>query len=215
MASSTSPSAQSVRELARRNAALALRLRELAARGTAAAAALTRPGTPPQDDLVTALAEATREFNALRDEVFAVVAALGLPTPEAETISSTSRLESVLTLMLDGLEAVEQQAEAQAALAKTVSVLDRIAALTHRDDPGFYALASCQSRAADVRAALASTGKIDRDATAPFASLLLLMDGQQHLDDEQWAAHEDAVAAAFGRALAVAATRGKLVAGKR
>jgi len=56
---------------------------------------------------------------------------------------------------------------------------------------------------------------VDRDAIAPFASLLLLMDGQQDLDDDQWVAHEDAVAAAFGRALAVAATRGKLVAGRR
>jgi len=37
------------------------------------------------------------------------------------------------------------------------------------------------------------------------------MDGPQGLDDEQWGALEDSVAATFGRTLAVAASRGKLV----
>jgi hypothetical protein len=211
MAPTPSPSAEHARALLQRNAALTARLRELGARGTAVAAALTRPGAPPPDDLVTALGDATREFTALRDAVLTAVAALGLDTPLADTIDSTRRLDAVLAVLVEGAESAERQA----ALAETVSILDRIAALSHRDDPGFYGLATCQSHAADVRAALASRGQVDRDAIAPFASLLLLMDGQQDLDDDQWVAHEDAVAAAFGRALAVAATRGKLVAGRR
>jgi hypothetical protein len=215
MAPTPSPPTENAHALLQKNAALTARLRELGAQGTAAAAALMRPGTPPPDDLVIALGDATREFNALRDEVFTAVAALGLDTPPADTIDSTRRLDAVLALLVEGAERTEKQARAQAVLAETVSILDRIAALSHRDDPGFYGLATCQSRAADVRAALASRGQVDRDATAPFASLLVLMDGQQDLDDDQWAAHEDAVAEAFGRALAVAATRGKLVAGKR
>lgn len=211
MAPTGSSSAESARELLRKNAVLTKRLRELGARGSAAAAALSRPGAPPPDDLLTALGDAGREFKALREEVFAAAAVLGLQTPAAETINSTRRLDAMLKVLLEGLENAEKQAQAQAALAKTVGVLDRIAALAHRDDPAFSALAACQSRAADVRAALATTGKVDATATAPFASLLLLIDGQQNIDDEQWGAHEDAVAAAFGRALAVAATRGKLV----
>jgi hypothetical protein len=211
MAPTTSPSAEAARELLRKNAALTKRLRELGARGTAAAAALARPGAPPPDELVRALGEAGHEFLALRDDVFAAAAALGLHMPAPETIDSTRRLDAVLKALLEGLERIEKQAAAQAALAETVAVLDRIASLSHREDPGFSALANCQSRAADVRAALASTGKVDPAATAPFASLLTLMDGQQNIDDEQWGALEDQVAAAFGRALAVAATRGKLV----
>ena len=73
---SVSPSAGGARGLLKRNAALAARLRELGARGTAAAAALTRPGAPPPHDLTMALGEATREFNALRDEAFAAAAEL-------------------------------------------------------------------------------------------------------------------------------------------
>jgi len=211
MPPTTSPSAEVARELLKKNAALTKRLAALGARGTAAAAALTRPGAPPADDLVHALAEARREFVALRDEVFAATAALGLQTPSAETINSTRRLDAMLKVLLEGLENAEKQAQASAALGKTVAVLDRIASLAHRDDPAFAPLAACQSRAADVRAALASTGKIDPAASAPFVALLTLMDGRQSLADEQWGALEDTVAATFGRALAVAATRGKLV----
>jgi hypothetical protein len=207
----TTPSAEAARELLKRSAALAKRLAALGARGTAAAVALTRPGAPPPDDLVTALDEARREFVALRTEVFVAASAVGLQSPSADTINSTRRLDAMLKLLLEGLETAERQAQATAALAQTVAVLDRIASLAHREDPGFSALASCQSRAADVRAALATSGKVDQAATAPFAALLTLMDGQQKLDDEQWGSLEDAVAAAFGRALAVAATRGKLV----
>ena len=43
----------------------------------------------------------------------------------------------------------------------------------------------------------------------------MLMDGPQKLNDEQWGALEEAVAIAFGRTLAVAASRGKLVLRKR
>ena len=211
MPPTTTPSAEAARELLRKNATLTKRLRELGVRGTAAAAALTRPGAPPPDELVRALGEASKEFLALRDEVFAAAAAVGLQTPAVETIDSTRRLDAMLKLLLEGLEEVEKQAQAAAALAKTVAVLDRIAALGHREDPSFSALAACQSRAADVRAALASSGKVDTAAAAPFVSLLVLMDGQQNVDDAQWGAHEDAVAAAFGRALVVAATRGKLL----
>jgi len=211
MPPTTSPSAEAARELLKKNAALTKRLAALGARGTAAAAALSRPGAPPPDDLVHALGEARREFTALRDEVFIAAAALGLQTPAAETINSTRRLDAMLKLLVEGLDNAEKQAQAAAALAKTVAVLDRIAALRHRDDPAFAPLSACQSRAADVRAALASTGKVDPAAAAPFASLLMLMDGPQGLDDEQWGVLEDAVATAFGRALAVAASRAKLV----
>jgi len=211
MPPTTSPSPEAARELLRKNAALTKRLAELGAQGTAAAAALARPGAPPADELVRALGEAGREFAALRGEVFAAAAALGLHTPAPETIDSTRRLDAILKVLLDGVDRAEKQAVATAALAQTVTVLDRIASLAHRDDPAFAALATCQSRAADVRAALASSGRVDAAAVAPFAALLMLMDGQQRLDDEQWGALEDAVSAAFGRPLAVAASRGKLV----
>ena len=213
MAPSIPPSAETVRELLRKTATLTTRLAQLGAQGTAAAAALAKPGAPPPDELVHALDDATREFDALRTEVFAAASALGLQMPAVEAIDSTKRLDAMVKLLLAGLETAERQAEPAWDLAETVAVLDRIAALKHREDPGFSALAACQSRAADVRSALAASGTPDPAATAPFASLLTLIDGQQNVDDEHWGALEDAVAAAFGRPLAVAASRGKIVPG--
>ena len=211
MPPSTSPSAETARELLGRNDALTARLAELGARGAAAAAALVARGTPPSGELVQALAEAQADFAALRADTLTVAAALGVAAPAVEAVDSTRRLGAMLRDLLATAETLDAQYRTSAALIGTVAVLDRIASLTHRDDPAFSALAACQSCAADVRTHLASTGEPDPVAAAPFASLLLLIDGQQGLDDEQWAALEDSVAAAFGRALAVAATRGKLV----
>jgi hypothetical protein len=204
--------ADRARELLRKNATLTTQFAELGARGTAAAAALARPGTPPSDDLVHALGAAGRELTALRTEAFAVAATLGLKTPPAETIDSTKKLEAMLRLLLDGLEQAERQAAAARARAGALAILDRVAALAHRDDPGFAALAACHKRAADARTTLSTATEIGPDAIAPFEALLTLIDGQHQLDDEQWGKLEDAVATAFGRSLAVAASRGNLVA---
>ena len=210
MQTTGSVTAERARDLLRKNADLATWMAELGARGSAAAIALTGAGTPPPDDLIQELAEAGREFIALRGEVFALAAALRLTTPSAEAIDSTKRLDAMLRLLLEGLEATERRTTRSHAEGDALAVLDRVMALAHRDDPGFAALLACQARAAALRAKLKSATHVDADAIAPFAELLSLFDGQQDLDDEQWGALEDAVAAAFGRPLAVAATRGKL-----
>lgn len=209
MQTTSSVTAERARDLLRKNADLATWMAELGARGSAAAIALTGAGTPPPDDLIQELAEAGREFIALRAEVFALAGALGLTTPSAGAIDSTKRLDAMLRLLLEGLEAARRTTPSRAQ-GDALAVLDRVMALAHRDDPGFAALLACQARAAALRAKLKTATDVDADAIAPFAGLLSLIDGQQDLDDEQWGALEDAVAAAFGRPLAVAATRGKL-----
>jgi hypothetical protein len=208
---STPPlSAAKARELLRKNADLATWLAALGARGSAAAADLRGGGPPPPDDLIQDLGDAAREFAALRAEVFDAAAALGVRTPTTETVDSTRRLDSMLRVLLEGLETAERQATQARARAEAAASLQRIAALTHHDDPGFAALVACQAGAAELSAALAKNADVDAGAVAPFAALLTLIDGQQDLDDDRWGALEDAVATAFGRPLAVAASRGKL-----
>lgn len=219
MPSATPPTAETVRSLLQRNAALATWLTDVGATGLAAAAALARVGTPPSDDLVRDLAEAARRFAALRDEVLAAAAAIELATPPADALASTRHLEPVLAALVERQEPRDRSGAAARAHAEALTVLDRVAALVHRDDPAFGALAVCHARAAEVRAALAAPGGGDpagallavAEAIAPFMALLALRDGARKLDDDKWATLEDAVAAAFGRSLAVAATRGRLV----
>jgi hypothetical protein len=209
---STPPlSAAKARELLRKNADLATWMAALGARGSAAAADLRGGGPPPPDDLIQDLGDAAREFAALRAEVFDAAASLGVQTPTTETVDSTRRLASMLRVLLEGLETAERQATQARARAEAAATLQRIAALTHHDDPRFAPLAACQARAAELSAALASDASVDPSAFAPFAALLTLLDGRQNLDDDRWGALEDTVATVFGRPLAVAATRGKLV----
>src|SRR5438874_1434536 len=49
------------------------------------------------------------------------------------------------------------------------------------------------------------------EGTTPFAALLTLIDSRDEIDDDRFATLEDTVKQAFGRPMAVAATRGKLV----
>ena len=218
MSDPTRPTPETARALSSRNAALAARLGALGARGTAAAAALARPGTPPPDDLVLALDAARREFDALRAEALALALAAGLPAPPAEAVGSTTELDALLRALGEALEAAERRAAVARVRDEALAVLDRIAALAHRDEPAFPALVLCQKRAEEVRAALvASEGaepEVQRAAavemTAPFVAVLTLLAPAPGFDDDQWAAVEDAVVAAFGRPLAAAAARGRL-----
>jgi len=219
MSDATSPTVETGRDLLRKNAVLATRLGALGARGATAATALSGSGTPPTDDLVHALRDAGRDFAALRAEALAAAGAAGVTAPPAEAIASTRHLEDVLRALVQTLEVEERRAALARVRAEALAVLDRVAALVHRDDPAFAALARCHKRANAVRAALAASSESDpereraaaAEATAPFTALLALMDGAQAIEDDQWAALEDAVTDAFGRPLAAAATRGRLL----
>jgi hypothetical protein len=218
MSDPTRPTPETARALSTRNAALAARLAALGVRGTAAAAALARPGTPPADDLVAALDAARRDFEALRAEALEATAAAGLAPPDAETIGSTRELEGLLRVLGEAWEAAERRAETARVRDEALAVLDRVGSLAHRDDPVFAPLVLCQKRAEEVRAALVASEGADPEVqraaavemTGPFVALLTLLDPAPGVDDERWAAVEDAVVAAFGRPLAAAAARGRL-----
>ena len=87
MQTTSSVTAERARDLLRKNADLATWMAELGARGSAAAIALTGAGTPPPDDLIQEMAEAGREFIALRAEVFALAGALGLTRDDLRALT--------------------------------------------------------------------------------------------------------------------------------
>jgi hypothetical protein len=217
MAATPSPTADTARELLRRNADLATWLADLGTRSADAARALTRPGVPPPGDYLEELNDARREFASLREQVLKVVAQTSLTAPATDQIASTRELDALLRALVDELEQQAKRAVAERARDDAVAVLDRVAGLTHRDDPQFAALVACQAQARELRSTIAGSTEGDRSiwagALAPFAALLTLIDGQQALTDDAWAALEDSVAETFGRPLAVAAVRRKLAAG--
>jgi hypothetical protein len=107
----------------------------------------------------------------------------------------------------------------EAAVQRALVVLSQVLAVRHRDDPAFQPLLECQARASDLRVKLSrlpgsgrevSPQRVD-ETLLPFADLLTLVTGPQELDDQRWMEAEENVARVFGRQLAIAATRGRLV----
>jgi hypothetical protein len=217
MASTPSPTADTARELLRRNADLATWLADLGTRSAEAARALAQPGVPPPGDYLEELTDARREFASLREQVLKVVGQTSLTAPAPEDIASTRELDALLRALVDEREQQAKRAAAERERGDALALLDRVAALTHRDDRQFAALATCQAQARDLRSTIAGSTDSERSiwagVLAPFAALLTLIDGQQALTDEAWAALEDSVSDMFGRPLAVAAARRKLAAG--
>jgi class 3 adenylate cyclase len=109
----------------------------------------------------------------------------------------------------------------EGAVQRALGVLNRVLAVGHRDDPAFHPLLECQAKASELRLALSRavaeqrgyTVKQVDQAMLPFADLLTLVTGREHLDDQRWGQLEMGVSRAFGRPLVAAATRGRLVVG--
>ena len=100
-----------------------------------------------------------------------------------------------------------------------LSVLDTVAGLKVRDGGRFPPLVDCQSRAVELRervifcppSELPAEARELADGGHALAGLLTVVAGNESMSDAEWAAVHSRVSEAFGRQLAVAAARGRLV----
>jgi hypothetical protein len=202
-------------DLRERIAALKVRFTEIGGRAARAAAAVTEGGAPPSEQLLTELTAAAQDFHALREDVLESAAGLevGLPKP-ADTVVSLRDLVPVVDAVASALVNAERRRRHEAARAAALHVIDRVQAIAHRDDPAFAPLAECQAKARARHDEIAASGGDEADIAAwaeqlsPFANLLEMLEGG--VDDARFTELADGVAAAFGRSLATAATRGRL-----
>ena len=202
--------------LARELTALTERFADLGARLAEAAKALEEAGAPPADGLVDDLADARRNFMELRTGVLG--AAQEASVTRLDEPESLTDLEPLLGAIDEALRIQARVADINQARQRLVDTLDRVLAISHRDDPGFGPLADCQDKARQLRdSALAlidsdAPGEAERLAagTKAFADLLTMLDSRDELDDERYAELEESVSRSFGRALSVAVARGRL-----
>jgi hypothetical protein len=200
-------------DLRARIMALQARFAEVGGRAAAAADEVVSSGAPPSDELLAALAAAAQEFHALRDDVLDAAAGLeaALPKP-ADTLVTLRDLVPAVEAVATGVALAEKRRRGEAARTAAVTVMDRVQTVVHRDDPAFAPLAELQGRARALREEIARAGDTDVGAWTerlrPFADLLEMLEGG--VDDDRFMRLADAVAAAFGRPLATAATRGRL-----
>lgn len=202
------PAIGEIRDLLQRAAALRRALNELASKMRDTSNAMTDRGVVPSEDLAQAIVSVHRAFTAVRENAMTAASSVGVQLAD-DIVDSAAAVERILTAVLEHAEAAERDAEVARAREGALATLRAVALLTHRTEAVSSALAACQAIADRTRAALESATMVDTEAMAPFAALLRLAESSI-TDDEKWMVAEDAVASAFGRPLAVAASRGRL-----
>src|SRR5437870_9836641 len=212
--------ALNLEDLGKRLAALSERFTTLAATLTQATQQLQASGTLPPETLVDEIAKIRTDFVDVRHRVLEAARSLSVNVPAISEIDSIKALEPVLQTVAQALAAEEKKAALSEARARVMAVLDRALTVTHMDGPNFAALVQCLTKAREIRQAAQDPKAFDTEntpafleSTPSFAALLSMIEGRDALDDEKFAVLEDTVTQAFGKTLAVAVTRGKLVVG--
>ena len=205
-------------ELSKSFAALSERFSGLAETLAQTAGQLQGSGTLPAESLLDEIAKVRTDFVDVRQRVLEAARSLAINAPGMSEIDSLKALGPVLETVVQALAVQEKRAALAEARTRVMAVLDRILTVSHVDGWNFAALVQCQAKAREIRQAALDPKAFDGEnapafleSTPSFAALLSMIEGREALDDDKFAALEDIVTQFFGRTLAVAATRGKLV----
>ncbi len=196
---------------------LATTFSQLGARLSQAASALQDPGLPPPTSLLAELVSCRRDFTDLCANVLSLAENLTVaPFPVPAEIASLNDLRPLLQRVG---EAEQKKAAVEGIRRQALLQLDRVLAIVRRDGNNFPPLLECQGRARELHNAIAEVAWPQTHPAAealiggehPFAQLLLLVEGQEELDDDHWALLLDMVEQTFSKPLAIAASRGRLL----
>ena len=204
-----------VDEISRELDELTRRFADLGAGLEEAARALEETGEPPAADLLEALAGVQGRFTELRAQTLSAAAEVGVPADRQP--ESLTELQPLLTAITEALHARARRRALEQVQQGALAILDRVLEVIHGDDPSFPSLVECHDKARELHAAMLELTDLDSDTARPvidgvrvFADLLTIVEHRDALDDEQYTQMEASVSSAFGRALAMAASRGRL-----
>lgn len=194
---------------------LDLRLRDLGSRLTLAGERLSKEQTLPEPDLLQELDHALTDLDNARKHLEKLAISVDLPplsTPCLSLADLRARLQQIF-------EAEQRLATIEDIRGAALAVLDRIQFLAHREHVEFKQLLECQARARDQHLVLTQATTLPPEAEAlangthPFSLLLEWIESGDRFDDEQWQRANDSVAETFGKLLATAVARSKLLVG--
>jgi hypothetical protein len=131
-----------------------------------------------------------------------------VPAPPADQLENLLGIAAFLDRI--GAAVIDQE-RTERPRRRAFLVLDQVIRLSHALDGDFAPLAACQERASTLYEALSAGAEAERDDVRPFYDLLTLAHQRATLSDDAWLEAYESVDAAFGKALAAAATRGHLV----
>ena len=207
---------QSSHQLSQEIAVLSDLFSDLGERLLEAARQLRTPGAPPPDHLLEELSSCRQDLAGLRARALELASSLGVPCPPPESLDN---LQSIASL-LDGVaEAEILQARREDVRRHAAEVLERVGQLSHAGGAGFAPLEDCKALARSLGNRLAGSDWADLAAEFEqiaegghgFSALLSLVGDHDDLSDDHWADLHELVASAFGKSLAAAAARGKIV----
>ncbi len=171
---------------------------------------LSERGLPPAESLISDLGIARQEYAALSEEILRMAATAALSLPDQ--VSSLPELADMLQQIREHCVSMEQ------VRATSVSALEKILRLAHCDQPDFAPLRECQASAHEMLRTLhdpeanpSQAAPALNDGVHPFAALLTLVEQRDELEDERWIQLQETVTLTFGKPLAVAAIRGKII----
>ncbi|MFO0960884.1 MAG: tetratricopeptide repeat protein, partial [Isosphaeraceae bacterium] len=172
---------------------------------------LREPGRPPGESLSGRLMDCRAAFDAARNRALEFARQVGLPIAEGER-QDLSGLGRYLARAEGELIARQMRRRAR-------EVLDGALGLSHADDPDFPPLLACRAQASALRERLERAIGPELEDLAfplihkshPLGQLLRLVGGQDNLDDEAWATAFEVVSREYGKSLAAAASRSKLI----
>jgi len=211
--------AANAEDLAKRLAALSERFTALSSTLAQAAREL-QAGTVPPESVVDEITKIRTDFVEVRHRILEAARSLSITVPAIAEVDSLAALAPMVETVAQALVAQEKKAAMAEARTRVMAVLDRILTVTHADGPNFAALVQCLVKAKEIRQAAQDPKAFDSE-NAPaflesipsFAALLSIIEGRDALDDDKFAVLDETVTQAFGRTLAVAAARGKLIVG--
>jgi hypothetical protein len=186
---------------------------QVSAKLARAAKEMHDPGIPPSEELLAEVTAAQNDFVALRAQLLGLARIVeSTPVPDPNAVVSLRDLASVLQSAQESRKKTKMDEAKQQVLQK----LDRVQSLAHREKAEFAPLIDCQARAAQLKLAIApvdwANPTLDLvEGFLPFVDLLRMVEQLDQLDDEACERLQDSVAGAFGKLLAVAVSRGRVV----
>lgn len=191
---------------------------DVAAACLLAADELEAAGTPPNEETLDACASLLRRMNQVTETIRGELALTGeYPTndlPDSSIdLATLDRALADLETIVAHRRTIEEAVDAAREIA---AFADQI---RHADDPQFAPLSTVNAASAALRNALdvphpgaVPDAAVDVWSDAhPLMALLVLLANPEGVDDARWNALQEIVTAAFGRSMATAVARGRIV----
>ncbi len=179
---------------------------------------LHAPGALPPTALAEELNGLRTAFEAVRAGVLERASVLSLTIPNG-ALDTLKEVATLLEAVGDAEQRREQWAERT---VPALAVLDRVLGLSHVSEPEFAPLVACQAKARALKEAIVDSPgsddlqvKVDELAELdhPFAYLVTMAERAEGISDDLWESLFEAVSLAFGKPLAAAAARSRIVLG--